>query len=118
MANPVTMFEIAGKKESSICDFYSSLFGWDIKQDEDCGNTIDTSSDQGINGHIVQTTDGMPITNHVTIYIQVDDIHESAKKVESHGGNVVMGPAPVPEGEGYFAMFTDPSGNFLGLFQS
>ena len=40
MANPVTIFEIAGKKEDSICDFYSSLFEWDINQDDDCGNYI------------------------------------------------------------------------------
>ena len=118
MANPVTIFEIAGKKEDSLCDFYSNLFNWDIVQDEDCGNTIDTGSELGIQGHIVQTTEQMPITNHVTFYISVDDIEASAKKVESHGGKVIMGPMPVPEGEGTFAMFTDPSGNVLGLFQS
>ncbi len=118
MANPVTIFEIAGKKEDSLCDFYSSLFGWNINQDEDCGNSVDTGTEEGINGHIVQTTEEMPITNHVTFYIEVNDINASAKKVESQGGKVIMGPMPVPEGEGIFAMFTDPSGNCLGLFQS
>ena len=59
----------------------------------------------------------MPITNHVTFYIQVDDINASAKKVESHGGKVIMGPMPVPDGEGNFAMFLDPSGNSIGLLQ-
>ncbi len=118
MANPVTIFEIAGKKEDSLCDFYSSLFGWNINQDEDCGNSVDTGTKEGINGHIVQTTEEMPITNHVTFYIEVNDINASAKKVESQGGKVIMGPMPVPEGEGIFAMFTDPSGNCLGLFQS
>ena len=118
MANPVTIFEIAGRKEDSICDFYSSLFEWDINQDDDCGNSINTGSDEGIQGHIVQTTEEMPITNHVTFYIQVDDINTSAKKVESHGGKVIMGPMPVPDGEGNFAMFLDPGGNCLGLFQS
>lgn len=118
MATPVTMFEIAGKKEDGLCDFYGSLFGWDINQDDDCGNSVDTGSDKGINGHIVQTTEDMPITNHVTIYIQTNDIHACAKQVEKHGGKVVMGPMSVPHGEGTFAMFLDPSGNFLGLFGS
>ncbi len=118
MANPVTIFEIAGKKEDSLCDFYSSLFGWDINQDDDCGNSVNTGSDQGIQGHIVQTTEQMPITNHVTVYIEVDDIEVSAKKVESNGGKVIMGPMPIPDGESLFAMFLDPSGNCLGLFQS
>lgn len=118
MGNPVTVFEIAGKKEDNLCDFYSSLFGWDINQAEDCGNTINTSSDVGINGHIVQTTEEMPITNHVTFYIEVDNIETHAKKVESHGGKVVMEPMPLPDGGGLFAMFLDPCGNYLGLFQS
>lgn len=118
MANPVTIFEIAGKKEDNLCDFYSSLFRWDIKQDDDCGNTVDTGSGEGINGHIVQTTSEMPITNHVTFYVEVDDIDVYAKKIESNGGKVIMGPMAVPEGEGMFAMFLDPSGNCLGLFQS
>lgn len=118
MSNPVTMFEIAGKKEDSLPDFYGSLFEWKINRDEECGNDIDTGSDQGINGHIVETTDEMPITNHVTFYIQVDDIYEYAKKVESNGGQVIMGPMSVPQGEGKFAMFLDPCGNCLGLFQS
>lgn len=118
MGNPVTIFEIAGKKEDNLCDFYSSLFAWDINQDDDCGNTVNTGSDVGINGHIVQTTKEMPITNHVTFYIEVDNIESSAKKVEGHGGKVIMGPMPVPDGEGLFAMFLDPCGNCLGLFQS
>lgn len=118
MPNPVTIFEIAGKKEDSLCDFYGTLFDWTINQDDDCGNDVNTGSEQGINGHIVQTTDDMPITNHVTFYIQVDDIHEYAKKVESNGGQVIMGPMSVPQGEGTFAMFLDPCGNCLGLFQS
>lgn len=118
MANPVTIFEIAGKKETSLCDFYNSLFDWDVNQDDDCGNYVNTGSDQGINGHIVQTTDGMPITNHVTIYIQVDDINAYAEKIKSHGGKIMMGPMPLPEGEGFCAYFLDPSGNCLGLFQS
>ena len=50
MGNPVTIFEIAGKKEDNLCDFYSSLFQWDINTDEDCGNTVNTGSDVGING--------------------------------------------------------------------
>lgn len=118
MANPVTTFEIAGKKEDSICDFYHTLFDWDINQDDDCGNSVNTGSDEGIQGHIVQTTDEMPITNHITFYIEVDDIDVYAKKVESHGGKVIMGPMNIPSGESLFAMFLDPSGNCLGLFQS
>ena len=118
MPNPVTIFEIAGPKEDSLCDFYSSLFGWNINQDDDCGNTVHTGSDQGIQGHIVQTTEEMPISSHVTIYIQVDDINAYAKKIESHGGKIMMGPMPLPEGEGFCAYFLDPSGNSLGLFQT
>ncbi len=118
MGNPVTIFEIAGKKEDNLIDFYSSLFQWEINQDDECGNTVNTGSQEGINGHIVQTTEEMPITNHVTFYIEVSDIEKSAKKVENHGGKVIMGPMPIPDGDDLFAMFLDPSGNCLGLFQS
>ena len=53
-----------------LCEFYKSLFGWNISDNENGMHMCDTLSDQGIKGHIFPTTDEMPYTNHVTLYYQ------------------------------------------------
>ena len=54
-------------------------------------------------------------SNGVTIYVQVDDLQASLEKAESHGGQTL--PRPIPSGMVSFAMFLDPSGNCIGLYQ-
>ena len=53
----------------------------------------------------------------LTIYIQVDDLQASLEKAESLGGQTLVPPRPIPSGMGAFAMFLDPSGNCIGLYQ-
>jgi hypothetical protein len=51
----------------------------------------------------------------VVVYIGTDDIEASLAKVEKLGGKTVTPKSEIP-GMGWFALFTDPSGNLVGLF--
>ncbi len=51
----------------------------------------------------------------IVVYVVVDDIEATLRRVVEFGGRVVSTKAPLAGG--YGAFFTDPSGNLLGLFE-
>jgi predicted enzyme related to lactoylglutathione lyase len=114
MANPVVHFEIGGHEITRSRDFYSELFGWNIEVDEHGYGMVDTGTDEGIRGGIMQTPQGVP--PYVTLYVGVDDLEKYLERAETLGGKRVMGPMPVGE-MGAFAMFADPDGVVIGLFK-
>jgi hypothetical protein len=48
------------------------------------------------------------------VYVEVDDLQQALDKAESLGGKTVMPPMDIPDAVS-LAMFTDPSGNVIGL---
>ena len=115
MGNPVMFFEIAGKNGEELCEFYSSIFDWEVSPETNNVHMCNTGSEEGIQGIIFPTTDDMPSTNHVTFYISVEDLEASVAKVESNGGKIIIPPTEIPGGMGSFAWFADPGGNLTGL---
>ncbi len=51
----------------------------------------------------------------IVVYVVVNDIEATLKRVTELGGKAVSPKAPV--GAGYAAYFTDPSGNLLALYE-
>ena len=94
--------KVAGKNGDELCEFYRSLFGWDISSNTNGVHLCDPGSDQGIKGHIFPTTDEMPYTNQITIYISVEDLQAAVAKVESNGGNILIPPTDIPDDMGFF----------------
>ena len=118
MGNPVVHFEIAGKDAESLSEFYSSLFDWDAGGEMAGGvHGLEPGAENGVCGHILPTTDDMPVSNYVSIYVEVDDLQASLDKAESLGGKTCVPPTVIPGGNGSFAMFLDPSGNCTGLYK-
>jgi len=113
MGNPVVHFEIGCRDSARTASFYSSLFGWSTTA-MGPALMIDTQSKQGVPGHF--TSLGHEPFHYTTFYVQVDNIGESLKKIESLGGKVVVPEQPIP-GSGSFAWFSDPDGNVVGLFK-
>lgn len=130
MGNPVMFFEIAGKDGVSLQDFYSSTFegwiilpfGWSTSHFPNDILAIDPTPeplpDQGIKGHIYPLHDDADIENRISIFIQVEDLHETLNKIENRGGKTLVTPQELPDGMGSIAMFSDPSGNVIGLHQN
>lgn len=53
---------------------------------------------------------------HPSIVISVDDIHESIKKIQSAGGEVLGDPVNIP-GIGTYVSFHDTEGNRVSILQ-
>lgn len=125
MGNPVTKFEIVGEVDKALGDFYSAVFEWKMDEYEHgyYGFETGSESDKGIGGHIyppndeIPLVDGVPFGNNVTIYVTVEDIHATVEKLESIGGTLLMPPTVVSDKGELLAMFLDPSGNRIGLYQ-
>ena len=75
---------------------------------------VDTGSDTGIGGGIMQTPPLVP--PYLTFYVGVDDLDKYLRRAQELGGSTVLGPMPVGQ-VGAFAMFADPDGNIVGLFR-
>ena len=128
MGNPVLFLEIAGKKSELLCDFYRNLFGWTIlpmgwktsyfpNDIYGVDPTPPPLTDQGIKGHILPLDESGDIDNRVSVFIQVEDISDTLAMIENKGGQVFLEPQILPENMGSIAMFVDPSGNIVGLYQ-
>ncbi|HEY1331909.1 MAG TPA: VOC family protein [Actinomycetota bacterium] len=71
---------------------------------------VDThGGDRGINGGIAKDDDPW-----VTVYVEVDDLQATLDKAEEMGAKTILPPS---EGSGgpSLTIFTDPSGNRIGL---
>jgi predicted enzyme related to lactoylglutathione lyase len=113
MANPVVHWEITARDGPKQQQFYRQLFDWQVSTDNPLNYAYVNTGGGGINGGILQQT-GRNIS-YVTIYVYVDDLQTYLDKAEQLGGKTVMPPTAIPN-VGKLALFQDPEGNFIGLF--
>ena len=93
-------------------EFYKTVFNWPIRQRGDGVTAFDDSVGQ-VSGTWVT---GRPPSSQpgVLFYIMVDNVAETCKAVEAHGGKIVQKiGADAPE---ITARFRDPGGNIVGLY--
>jgi predicted enzyme related to lactoylglutathione lyase len=114
MGRPVTHFEVAVRDLDRAASFYEELFGWTVEDERMEGYRLVRTTDDGIGGGLLKLPEG--VFPYVTIYVGVDDLVASLHKAEELGGKVVVEPMPIP-GVGSFAMFQDPDGVMMGLFE-
>jgi predicted enzyme related to lactoylglutathione lyase len=119
VANKPAWVELSSSDAAASRDFYSKLFGW----------KIEVNPDPQYGGYGMAKVEGNP--NDVagigpkmspetptawSVYIGTADAAETTKKVAQAGGKVVMEPMEVP-GQGTMAVFQDPSGAFISVWQ-
>ena len=116
MANPVTWFEIIGKDPIKLQKFYSDVFAWKLSPPApEMGNySMVDHEEQGIGGGIGGAMEGSGA--RTTVYIEVDAPQAYLDKVTQAGGTTLMPVMDVMEGV-TIAMFADPEGNTVGLFE-
>jgi len=121
MPNTFDWIEIRTHNIEETAHFYESLFGWEITQKETTGEfdvwLFDTGGEPRVQnlrrGGIWLRPKSEPLG--VVVYIAVDDIDATLKRVTELGGKVAI--SKVPLGAGYGAYFTDPNENLLGLYE-
>jgi predicted enzyme related to lactoylglutathione lyase len=110
----VCYLEIPATTAEASADFYRGIFGWTIKKRGDGELAFDDSG--GVSGTWVKESDRTP-DEQTRIYIMVDDISDTLKKIEAAGGRVLTPRTDIAPGSGAFAVFADPAGNEFGLYE-
>ena len=119
----VMHFEIHAGDCQRAVKFYKAVFGWEFQKWEGPAEywmVMTGPNDQpGINGGLVQRRgeiDGQAVIAYVCT-VDVSSVDDSAKTVESNGGQVVVPKMPIP-GVGWLVYCKDTEGNIFGMMQS
>ncbi|HLJ68434.1 MAG TPA: VOC family protein [Chloroflexota bacterium] len=97
--------------------FYSNLFGWDAQvapMPEAGGYTMYSRDGKVVAGGGPTFSPDQPAA--WSTYVCTSDADATAQAVADAGGQVVMGPIDVM-GQGRMAVFTDPTGAFISVWQ-
>ena len=94
--------------------FYSGLFGWNIAAIPGFEDYPMWQAPNEISGGGLAPRDESFICPRS--YVEVDSISDVLAKVRDSGGTVIMDKSPISE-TSWFAVFSDPDGNHLGLYE-
>ena len=111
-------FEMNVKDVHKTIAFYEAVFGWKFKKwDGPMDYWLIMTGDEnepGIDGGLGYEEEGFP---KVVNTIDVDNIDDVIKKIESNGGEIVRLKHVVP-GVGWLAYFKDSEGVMSGIMQN
>jgi predicted enzyme related to lactoylglutathione lyase len=108
----ISYLRIPSADPKRTADFLQAVFGWTVDADRD-----DPSFEDGT-GHVIGHIDGrMEVagTAGARPYVYVKSVDGTLERVRSNGGEVVT--PPYPEGDLTVAVFREPGGTVLGLWQ-
>lgn len=121
MGNPVVHFEFWSKEPAKMAEFYTAAFDWKIQHVPELAywmaDTDGPEGNKGVNGGIFQP-EGEPAgwPAKVAIYMQVDNLERALERIVAAGGQVLLARKPIA-GMGAIALFADPDGRALGLWE-
>ena len=118
MAHEFCWIELATGGVDAARSFYADLFGWSFTEAESesgAYSMFEPAAGGPGGGMMAKPSDDVPTA--WMPYVAVDDLAASVARVEELGGEVRIGPTPVP-GHGELAVIADPSGGTIGLWRS
>ena len=114
MSHAVNWFSIQGPNGHALQQFYKQVFGWAMKPQPGAGDMMMVPPEKGgIPGGIGASMNHQP---SVAVYVSVGDIDAVFGKIQRSGGRMAMPKTELPGGMGSIAGFTDPAGNWIGLW--
>ena len=124
MTDRIVHFEIPFDDGDRARSFYRDAFGWDVRPMPEMDYTAvatGPADEQGapsepgyINGGMFERS-GDSLRSPV-VTVGVESIAAALERVERLGGKTVQDRAPVGD-LGFYAYFTDPEGNVMGLWE-
>ncbi|MEE8198215.1 MAG: VOC family protein [Thermoplasmata archaeon] len=111
----IVHIELPVKDRDRAKKFYGDLFGWKFQDVPEMDYTLFETAN-GPGGGLFVPQEGQ-FDKGALNYILVDDIEAKSKEIEAAGGEVI-GPTVEMPGRGWWAVFTDPEGTTLAIFQS
>ena len=113
MGHPVVQWQIVTPMPESVAQFYGSLFGWDVRANNQLGyRMIDPGNEKGIPGGIWPAPPTAP--TFVQLIIEVDDLAVVVERTVALGGTVLIPPQQLPDGD-EMAVLRDPQGLSFGV---
>ena len=110
----ITHIDIPVSAAGRAQEFYSNLFGWHIAEPPGFeGYPMWQAPNKISGGGFAPRSDGF---TQPRSYVEVDSIEETLAKVTESGGAVVMDKQPISD-TSWWAIFTDPDGNTIGLYE-
>lgn len=95
--------------------FYSGLFGWRIEEVPGYeGYPMWQAPNKISGGGLAPREEGFTVPRS---YVEVDSIDEALRRVTELGGRVVKAKQAISD-TSWWASFTDPDGNEVGLYES
>lgn len=117
-AHPIVHIELSANDPQAASQFYKEIFGWQINVAPEFDYHM-FQAEGGPGGGFVKVGSGADAFKNsagdVLVYIGSDDIDADLRQVEARGGKIVAPKMEIPQ-TGWFGVFTDPTGNKIGLF--
>lgn len=111
--HPIVHVEFSAVDREAAGKFYSELFGWKIEQIPEM-NYATFETGEGVGGGFNPVQENNP-AGTVIVYVATDDIDSTLARAEMLGGKTMVPKSEIP-GMGWFGLFSDPSGNQVGLY--
>lgn len=108
----ICYLEIPATDIATSAQFYQRVFGWHVRQRGDGSTAFDDSVGEVSGSWMLGRP---PATTGIQIHIMVADITTAIDAILAAGGAIVQ---PVnPDADEVYALFSDPAGNVLGVYQ-
>jgi predicted enzyme related to lactoylglutathione lyase len=111
-AGGISYLRIPATDPQGSAAFYEAVFGWSTRRDRE-----DPAFEDGT-GHVIghfRADHAVAGEGGVRPYVFVENVDETLEKIVEGGGELVT--EPYPEGDLWVAVFRDPAGNVLGVWQ-
>jgi predicted enzyme related to lactoylglutathione lyase len=109
----ICYIEIPADDVDQSAAFYSKIFGWSLRTRGDGARAFDDATG-GVSGTWV-SREKAP-ADAMRTYIMVDNIETALEQIEGAGGKIKMPYTRLDANSG-FAIFLDPAGNEVGLYE-
>jgi predicted enzyme related to lactoylglutathione lyase len=108
----ISYLRIPATDPQALATFYESAFGWTVRRDRD-----DPAFEDGTSHVIGHFNAEHEVAGEAGVrpYVFVESLDETLDKIVAGGGEIVTDP--YPEGDLWVAVFRDPSGNVVGVWQ-
>jgi uncharacterized protein len=108
----ISYLRIPARDPQRSAAFYRAVFGWKTRDDSEQPAFEDGTGH--VIGHFVSD---LPTAGEAGVrpYIYVERVDDTLEKIADAGGEVVI--EPYPEGDLWVAVFRDPAGNVVGVWQ-
>ena len=116
MANhPIVHIDIPAINGKESAEFYAKTFDWTLDHAPEF-DYWQFAAEGGPGGGFMKAGNDGATINQLVVYIGTDDIEASLADVEANGGKTIQPRTDIP-GIGWFAVFSDPVGNAVALYQ-